>query len=107
MPTYKYRCTKCNYEFEEFQSMTAQPLQTCPSCKNKSLIRVIGSGGGVIFKGSGFYLTDYKKTGNRKSEKGRKELKEEKAALAKAEKESASPKESGKPSKSEPSKSEE
>ncbi len=60
MPTYQYRCTTCSHEFEEYQSMKDSPLVTCPNCKKESLQRVIGSGGGMIFKGSGFYQTDYK-----------------------------------------------
>ncbi len=61
MPTYEYRCKSCGHEFEEFQSMTADPLVVCPKCAEPSLKRVLGSGAGMIFKGSGFYLTDYKK----------------------------------------------
>jgi putative FmdB family regulatory protein len=60
MPTYEYRCKKCKHEFEEFQSMTAAPLTVCPKCKTPNLVRIIGSGAGMIFKGSGFYQTDYK-----------------------------------------------
>ena len=63
MPTYEYVCKNCGYEFEEFQSMTAEPLKTCPKC-NKEIIRKIGTGAGLVFKGSGFYITDYK---NKKS----------------------------------------
>ena len=59
MPTYEYVCKNCGYEFEEFQSMTAEPLKTCPKC-NKEIIRKIGTGAGLVFKGSGFYITDYK-----------------------------------------------
>ena len=62
MPTYEYKCEKCGYCFEEFQSMTAEPLKECPKCKGK-VKRLIGKGGGIIFKGSGFYATDYKKKG--------------------------------------------
>jgi len=59
MPTYDYKCLKCNYTFEEFQKMTDDPLTKCPKCKGK-LKRLIGAGLGPIFKGSGFYQTDYK-----------------------------------------------
>ncbi len=62
MPTYHYRCKACNHEFEEFQSMADDPLTKCPSCKKSKLVRII-SGSGLVFKGSGFYLTDYKKQG--------------------------------------------
>ncbi|MDD5438772.1 MAG: zinc ribbon domain-containing protein [Candidatus Omnitrophica bacterium] len=60
MPTYDYRCTKCNYTFEEFQRITASPLTKCPKCKGK-VERLIGKGSGIIFKGTGFYETDYKR----------------------------------------------
>jgi putative FmdB family regulatory protein len=60
MPTYEYRCLKCGHLFEELQHMTEEPLKKCPKCKGK-VKRLIGSGSGLIFKGSGFYITDYKK----------------------------------------------
>jgi len=59
MPTYDYKCLDCNYVFEEFQKMTDEQLQICPSCYGK-LKRLIGAGATPIFKGSGFYQTDYK-----------------------------------------------
>ncbi len=61
MPTYDYECTVCKHTFEAFQSITADALGTCPEC-GKKLKRLIGGGMGIIFKGSGFYTTDYKKT---------------------------------------------
>ena len=61
MPTYDYECTACNYKFELFQMMSAEPEKVCPKCKKKKLKRLIGSGMGIIFKGSGFYETDYKR----------------------------------------------
>jgi putative FmdB family regulatory protein len=60
MPHYDYECTKCGHRFEVFQKMSDKPLKECPSCKGLPR-RLIGSGAGVIFKGSGFYATDYKK----------------------------------------------
>lgn len=60
MPTYDYECAHCGYRFELSQKMTAKPLDTCPKC-HKKVKRLIGSGGGIIFKGSGFYATDYRK----------------------------------------------
>ena len=61
MPTYDYKCTKCGHTFEAFQSKNDRPLSRCPVCKG-ALRRLIGGGMGVIFKGSGFYTTDYKKS---------------------------------------------
>lgn len=58
MPTYKYQCRECGHELETFQQMTEKPLQRCPVCGGR-LVRLIGQGGGIIFKGSGFYQTDY------------------------------------------------
>jgi len=66
MPTYDYKCTDCNYTFEEFQKMTDNPLKTCPSCHG-NLRRLIGAGAAPIFKGSGFYQTDYKNKSSNKS----------------------------------------
>lgn len=61
MPTYQYQCEACGHELEEFQSMTEPPLVRCPSCNADSLLRVLGTGAGLIFRGTGFYLTDYKR----------------------------------------------
>ena len=61
MPTYEYECTKCGHTFEALQSIKDNPLSRCPQCKG-ALRRVIHGGMGVIFKGSGFYTTDYKKS---------------------------------------------
>lgn len=60
MPTYEYQCTKCQHEFEVFQSMTAKVIKKCPKC-GKTVKRLMGTGSGIIFKGSGFYATDYRK----------------------------------------------
>ena len=64
MPTYDYVCDACGHAFEEFQSMKDALLRECPKCGKKSLRRLIGTGAGIIFKGSGFYQTDYKKSGS-------------------------------------------
>lgn len=69
MPTYEYRCKKCGHEFEEFQKITAAPLMQCPACHQNTLRRVIGGGAGLIFKGEGFYITDYKRSGKDGDEK--------------------------------------
>ncbi|MCX6949198.1 MAG: zinc ribbon domain-containing protein [Opitutae bacterium] len=68
MPTYEYICSKCGHEMEAFQSMNDQPLKLCPACKRRVLKRQIGGGAGLIFKGTGFYITDYKKKSGDKSE---------------------------------------
>ena len=60
MPTYEYQCLECGHKFEAFQSMSDELIKKCPACKG-SVKRLIGSGSGLIFKGSGFYITDYKK----------------------------------------------
>ena len=61
MPTYQYLCKNCGHELEEFQSINEPSSTHCPECNTESLVRVLGGGAGLIFKGSGFYLTDYKK----------------------------------------------
>lgn len=73
MPTYHFLCKSCSYEFEESQRITEEPLKTCPSCKKDTVVRNIGGGAGLVFKGSGFYQTDYKKSGEEsKKESGKK-----------------------------------
>jgi putative FmdB family regulatory protein len=59
MPTYEYECTKCKHRFERFQSMTDEPVKRCPKCRSK-VRRMFSPGAGIIFKGSGFYETDYR-----------------------------------------------
>jgi putative FmdB family regulatory protein len=60
MPTYEYACEACGHRFEEFQSIKAKPIVVCPKCKKRKVKRLISSGAGFIFKGSGFYETDYR-----------------------------------------------
>lgn len=67
MPTYDYRCTACKHAFERFQSMKDAPLRKCPECGKNALERLIGTGAAVLFKGSGFYQTDYRSESYRKS----------------------------------------
>ena len=67
MPTYDYECDACEHRFEEFQSINAEPLVKCPKCKKKKLRRLFGAGAAVMFKGSGFYQTDYRSDSYRKS----------------------------------------
>lgn len=59
MPTYEYACKECGFRFEEFQSIVSEPIRICPKCKGE-VERLINGGIGLIFRGSGFYLTDYK-----------------------------------------------
>jgi putative FmdB family regulatory protein len=60
MPTYEYQCDACDHNFDEFQSMSEEPLKKCPKCGKKKLRRVFGTGAAILFKGSGFYETDYR-----------------------------------------------
>ncbi len=70
MPFYEYECSNCGHHLEELQSMTDKPLTKCPSCGKNTLKKLIGTGAGLIFKGSGFYLTDYKNKGTSPQSKG-------------------------------------
>jgi len=67
MPTYDYKCTECGHLFETLHSMKADPLKDCPQCGKPALKRLMTGGSGMIFKGSGFYLTDYGKAGSAKA----------------------------------------
>src|SRR4026209_2790709 len=60
MPTYEYKCFACDHVFEQFQSITAAPIKRCPQCGKAKVKRLLGTGAGLIFKGSGFYTTDYR-----------------------------------------------
>jgi putative FmdB family regulatory protein len=60
MPTYEYKCDACGHAFEKFQSMKAAPVRKCPECGKNKVQRLISTGAGLIFKGSGFYITDYR-----------------------------------------------
>ena len=73
MPTYEYVCRACGHEFEEFQSIKADPIAVCPKCRKRKVERKIGTGGAVIFKGSGFYETDYRSESYAKGEKAAKD----------------------------------
>ncbi|MHC4266050.1 MAG: FmdB family zinc ribbon protein [Planctomycetota bacterium] len=81
MPTYEYRCDDCGHEFEEFQSIKASSLRKCPECGKNGLKRLLGTGAGIIFKGSGFYQTDYRsesyKTGAKKEKDSKTSTKSE------------------------------
>lgn len=73
MPTYDYRCNACDHEFELFQSMSDSAKRKCPECGKLKLERLIGTGAAVIFKGSGFYETDYRSDGYKKAAKADKD----------------------------------
>lgn len=66
MPTYEYQCKKCGHTFEKFQSMQDKPVKRCPDCRS-AVKRLIGAGAGIIFKGSGFYETDYRRVKSKES----------------------------------------
>jgi putative FmdB family regulatory protein len=67
MPTYDYECDACGHKFDEFQSINADPLTKCPECKKKKLRRLFGTGAAIVFKGSGFYQTDYRSDSYKKA----------------------------------------
>lgn len=109
MPTYDYRCKSCKHAFEEFQSMTAKVLKKCPACGKPALERLIGTGAALVFKGSGFYQTDYRSEGYKRSaesdkpkDAGKAETKSESKPDAKPESKSESKPESKTESKPEP-----
>jgi putative FmdB family regulatory protein len=68
MPTYEYECQKCGKHFDLFQRITEEPIKKCPTCKGK-VKRLLGTGAGIIFKGSGFYQTDYRSESYKKGAK--------------------------------------
>ena len=72
MPTYDYECSACNHTLELFQSITAKHIKKCPDCGKLKLKRLIGAGSTIIFKGSGFYQTDYRSESYKKAEKADK-----------------------------------
>ena len=93
MPTYEYLCSDCNHEFEEFESITAPPLEKCPRCDG-SVRRLISSGNGLIFKGSGFYITDYRNANEGPAKKSKESSTDKKPEKKAAKKSSDSTKES-------------
>ncbi len=84
MPTYEYACPKCGHQFEAFQSMKDAPLTKCPSCGKTGIKRLLGTGAGLIFKGSGFYITDYKKSGGSSSSGSSSKSSEKKTSESKS-----------------------
>ena len=99
MPTYDYECDACNHAFEEWQSFKDDALTKCPKCKKNKLRRLFGGGAAIIFKGSGFYETDYRRKDEAKkngtSESGEAKPSEAKADGAKAESSAAAPDSNG------------
>jgi putative FmdB family regulatory protein len=67
MPTYDYECSACGHKFEKFQPITAKPIRKCPICSRSTVKRLLGTGAGIIFKGSGFYCTDYRSDSYKKA----------------------------------------
>ena len=99
MPTYDYRCDACDHAWELFQQMTADPVKSCPECGKKKARRLIGAGAGIVFKGSGFYETDYRsgsyKKGaeaDKKASDSKSDAKSDKASSGASAKSDASPK---------------
>lgn len=91
MPTYDYVCDACKHESEVFQMMSAKPLKKCPECGKNKLRRLIGTGAGVIFKGSGFYETDYRSAGYNKDKKADGEKKSDAPTESKADAKAGKP----------------
>ena len=107
MPTYDYKCEACEHQWEEFHSMTAKPIRKCPGCGKLKAKRMISAGAGVIFKGDGFYQTDYRSDSYKKGAEADKKSQEAKTE-SKSTSEGSTTKSDSSPSKSEskPSKSE-
>ena len=114
MPTYEYKCDACGHAFERFQSITADAIKRCPECGKAKVRRLISTGAGLIFKGSGFYITDYRDksytekakadTGGGSSESKTDSKSETKSESTSAEKPKTEPKPAQKESKKEPKK---
>ena len=90
MPTYEYECQRCGHTFERFQSITEEKLKRCPECRGK-LKRLLGTGAGIIFKGSGFYETDYKRKSSGNGSASRYTPKTEKKEAEKKEAQKSEP----------------
>src|SRR3954465_3481211 len=107
MPTYDYECDGCGHAFEEWQSFKDEPLTKCPECKKSKLRRLIGGGAAIIFKGSGFYETDYRSESYKAAAKAETETPKTEAkggGKAQAKAESKAEPKSEKPAKAKPKK---
>ncbi len=99
MPTYDYKCDACEHVWEEFQSIKAQPTKKCPSCGKSKARRQIGGGAGLIFKGTGFYLTDYRSDSYKKAAEADKKASGGGDSAPKSDSSSSSKSEPSKPAK--------
>lgn len=107
MPTYSYECDACGHKLDKFQSIKDDPLTKCPECGKKKLRRLFGTGGGLIFKGSGFYLTDYRSEGYKSSAEADKKASESSSSSSESKSSDAKPAKSEKPAaEAKPAKSE-
>jgi putative FmdB family regulatory protein len=106
MPTYDYKCEACDHTFEKFHSITADPVRKCPVCGKRKVRRLIGTGAGLIFKGSGFYITDYRSESYKsaaKADSGSTSTESKATEKSPASKETAAaPKPESKPAESKP-----
>ena len=100
MPTYEYICDKCKHKFERFQSIKSRPVRKCPECGKLSVQRLIGAGAGIIFKGSGFYQTDYRSEGYKKAAESEKKSNTDKDTTKKKTETKAKDSKTGEKSKS-------
>ena len=99
MPTYDYACDACGHQFELFQSITEEPKRKCPECKKQKLRRLFGTGGAIMFKGSGFYQTDYRSESYKKKAEAESKAASESSSNGKSDSKSSESK-SGSSSKS-------
>lgn len=85
MPTYEYRCEACNHQFDELQSFKDEPLKVCPKCHQETLRRLFGTGAAILFKGGGFYETDYRSESYKKAAKAEQDAAAPKTSETKSE----------------------
>ena len=95
MPTYDYHCEACGRDYEMFQAMSANPVKKCPHCGKNKARRLIGTGGGIIFRGSGFYCNDYRDNSNGGGKSNASASESEAKSEAKSDKSKSPPAESG------------